>query len=113
MNVSAFRDLWAYGSFNFENFQDIRPTVGHFFFHLGLPQCFHDNFRIALYNRYLHSINYLCIRLWPIRISEICYVYIKDRNVLYREPTEFVYRAICDSKPEIKLTVKSSCRWFI
>ena len=28
----------------------------------ALPQCFHGNFRIALYNLYLHSITYLCIR---------------------------------------------------
>ena len=43
-----------------------KPTLRHFFFiwctNMALPQCFHDSFRIALYNLYLHSITYLCIR---------------------------------------------------
>ena len=75
----AFRELWAYGSCNFENFQNIssdhksrNARAGSYDFlfiifsnlcsNLTLPRCFHGNFSvlhsitsIALYNLFMHS----------------------------------------------------------
>ena len=48
-------------------FDKANRLSANFFFisctNMALPQCFHGNFRFALYNLYLHSITYLYIRL--------------------------------------------------
>ena len=56
------RSVWLSTCFGLTKQTDCPPLFLIWCSNSALPLCSHGNFRIALYNLYLHSMTYLCIR---------------------------------------------------
>ena len=92
--LSVLNLFFAFSSSCSTMFWFYKALSAIFFFiwcsNLALPQCFHDNFRIALYNLYLHSITCATqgpgrnqYNIWKDRVEYLRWLHFVDKNGCY------------------------------